>query len=201
MPNWANVTRKIYGSKESLKTIEDAIVKCETANEPIVKNGFGKLWLGCIITALGGDWEKIGCRGEITSYCYENDYLRIESMEAWGEQEEFRHFIEQKFADENGESEVGILYYCSEPGMVAYYTNDSECNDVNVEVYCTDDDGEICDWLDGFDAVDMDDAIAALTDDYFYGEDVDFKNINEITDALAKQNIKVIVNEYVYQED
>lgn len=201
MPNWANVTRKIYGSKESLKTIEDAIVKCKTANEPIVKNGFGKLWLGCIITALGGDWEKIGCRGEITSYCYENDYLRIESMEAWGEQEEFRHFIEQKFADENGESEVDILYYFSEPGMVAYYTNDSECNMINVEVYCTDDDGEICDWLDGFDAVDMDDAIAALTDDYFDGDDVDFNNINEITDALAKQNIKVIVNEYEYQED
>lgn len=201
MPNWATVTRKIYGSKENLKTIEEAIVKCETAKAPIVLNGFGHLWLGCIVTALGGNWEKVMCRGEITSYCYEEDYLRVESMEAWGEQAEFRHFLEQTFADEGGVSAIRILYSCSEPGMLEYYTNDPSCDMVNVEIYITDEHGEDCDYYDGFDAVNKEDAIEVIIDDYFDGEDVEFNSIDEANAALAKDNMKVVMYKYTYKED
>lgn len=201
MPNWATVTRKIYGTKENMKTIENAIVMCETANEPIVKNGFGKLWLGCIVTALNGDWEKVGCRGEITSWCQEEDCLVLESMEAWGEQSDFRHFLEQYFTNEDEECMVDILYYCSEPGMGEYYTNDSGCNKVNVEIFAADEDGYDCDYVDDFDAIDADDAISSLVDDYLDGEDVEFTNIEQVVEAMKKQNMNVYVHEYEYNED
>ena len=32
--------------------------------EPSVPNGFGKTWLGCLVNALGGDYNKIHCRGD-----------------------------------------------------------------------------------------------------------------------------------------
>ena len=199
MPNWATVTRKIYGSKENLQTIKDAIVKCETAKEPLVKNGFGNLWLGCIVNALGGDWEKVACRGEVTSYCECDGYLLLESMEAWGELSEFRHFIEDKFKDEDGDSDVDITYYCSEPGMGVYCTNDPDCDAVYMDVWSLDDDGCEDDIIDSYEADSTDDAIAWICETFF-DDDSDFDTLEEAEKAMRSAGYKLHINRYEYQK-
>lgn len=120
MPNWCDTTYKCVGEKEELDKLEKAIKTLEKMKEPYVKNGFGKLWLGCVINYLGGDWEKFQCRGEITDYDRQEDVLEICQNTAWCEQEGFRHFIEQKFPS------IRVYYKEEEPGCGVYYTNDEE---------------------------------------------------------------------------
>lgn len=86
---------------------------------PRVKNGFGRLWLGCIINALGDDWEKLRCRGEIYYYELEGNVLTICQNTAWCEQKGFRECIEKKFPS------IKVYYREEEPGGDVFYTNDS----------------------------------------------------------------------------
>ena len=86
---------------------------------PRVKNGFGVLWLGCIIDHLGFDWEKYRCRGEILDYNLDGNVLTIYQDTAWCEQEGFRECIEKKYPS------IKVYYRDEEPGCGVYYTNDS----------------------------------------------------------------------------
>ncbi|MBQ5461844.1 MAG: hypothetical protein IIT55_08400, partial [Bacteroidaceae bacterium] len=87
-----------------------------------VKNGFGTLWIGNIIDALGEDWEKLRCRGEIIGYHIKNNLLTIYQSTAWCEQEGFRECIEKKFPS------IKVYYREEEPGCDVYYTNDAYRN-------------------------------------------------------------------------
>ena len=86
---------------------------------PRVNNGFGTLWLGCIIDALGEDWEQYRCRGDITDYHLEDNILTINQNTAWCEQEGFRECIEKKYPS------IKVYYQEQEPGCDVFYTNDS----------------------------------------------------------------------------
>ena len=56
----------------------------QSRKEPLVKNGFGCNWLPCLVTALGGDWEKVHCRGSWESLeLKDNCHLNFNSETAW----------------------------------------------------------------------------------------------------------------------
>ena len=59
MPNWCFTVYKCVGSPKEVRKLYDVIDSNCKRKEPRVKNGFGPLWLGCIIDELGGDWEQI----------------------------------------------------------------------------------------------------------------------------------------------
>lgn len=88
--------------------------------EPLVPNGFGKLWLGCIVSYLGGNWEKIYCRGQILDYRRIRGLIILEVESAWGELSETRAFLASKFPD------LQFYYQSEEPGMMVFTTNDKE---------------------------------------------------------------------------
>ena len=117
MPNWCSTTYIVTGKTKDLNTLYRAIRECEESKAPRVKNGFGKLWLGCIIECLGGDWEKYRCRGEIINYHLEGDELVIDQWTAWCEQEGFRRFIRERFPG------IKVYYQDEEPGLENYTTN------------------------------------------------------------------------------
>ena len=98
MPNWAS-TAYVFKAKnqEQAKELYDKIDSLAKMEEPLVENGFGKLWMGCLVNLLGGDWDKVYCRGEIIDYNLTDDHVSIECETAWGEMPEFRHFIEQQY--------------------------------------------------------------------------------------------------------
>ena len=121
MPNWAS-TAYVFKAKdqEQAKDLYEKIDSLSKMTEPLVPNGFGKLWMGCLVNLLGGDWDKVYCRGEIIDYNLTDDHVSIECETAWGEMPEFRHFIEQQYPGSK------IYYQVEECGCEVYATNDTD---------------------------------------------------------------------------
>ena len=120
MPNWASTTYVMKAEPVQAKDLYDKIESLNQMKEPLVENGFGKLWMGCLVNLLGGDWNKVYCRGEITSCDLEDGHVCISCETAWGEMPEFRHFLEQQYPGSK-------VYYCVEEcGNCVYATNDTE---------------------------------------------------------------------------
>jgi hypothetical protein len=119
MPNWCDTTYKCVGDPKEVRSLYKIIKANDRRKNPRVKNGFGKLWLGCIINALGDDWEKLRCRGEITDYQLDDNVLTIYQNTAWCEQEGFRECIEKKYPS------IKVYYQEQEPGCDVFYTNDN----------------------------------------------------------------------------
>ena len=116
MPNWCTTTYKLVGKKEEVDDLYSKIQQLQNMKEPLEPNGFGNLWLGCLIKILGGDWKKMYCRGHIIDF----DYGNITTETAWGEMAEVRQFIQQIYPS------LEIFYYEEEPSMGIYQTNDHE---------------------------------------------------------------------------
>lgn len=117
-PNWAEACYRVKGKRKHLRNLNSILNKLGKRKTPLVKNGFGNYWLGCLVTALGGDWNKVPCRGEIYDYCLEKDFLDINFISAWSERGELRDFIETHY-----DNDVKIYYYQQEPLMGIYETN------------------------------------------------------------------------------
>ena len=119
MPNWCDTQYKIIGKKE-VKDLYSKILQLQNMEEPLEPNGFGNLWLGCLVTILGGDWEKVYCRGKIIDFILDDGVLSINTETAWSEMQEVRQFIQQIYPS------LEILYYEEEPGWGIYQTNDHD---------------------------------------------------------------------------
>ena len=121
MPNWASTAYVFKGADEKqaqdLYNKIDSLAKME---EPLVENGFGKLWMGCLVHLLGGDWNKVYCRGEIIDYNLTDGHVSLSCETAWDEMPEFRHFIEQQYPGSK------IYYQVEECGNCIYVTNDAD---------------------------------------------------------------------------
>lgn len=119
MPNWAYSQYHATGDKEKLDKLHTIMSELEEMKSPgLHENGFGSTWLGNLVIKLGGDWEKIYCRGSWDNLIYEDGVISFSVESAWGELNEVRHLIEEKFPD------IKLYYQCEEPGMGIYITND-----------------------------------------------------------------------------
>ena len=124
MPNWCYTQYTISGEAEQLDAIDRMIKELESLDKPRVENGFGKLWLGCIVDYLGEDWHDIDCRGSVISYRYDEGGPIVMDVEiAWVESPSFRHLLEDKF------EEIRVTHYSEEPGWAGYWTNDPDYPD------------------------------------------------------------------------
>ena len=52
MANMAEVSYKLVGDKKEIKAVYNALKYMDKRKAPIVKNGWGKLWIGCLITKI-----------------------------------------------------------------------------------------------------------------------------------------------------
>lgn len=120
MPNWCSTTYKCTGRKKDLKKLYETLNHLKYSEKPKVDNGFGPLWLGCVVGALGGNWEEVACRGQVLDFSLNStkDVLTIIQETAWCEQSDFRGFLEFKFPG------MKIFYQEEESGCDVYYTND-----------------------------------------------------------------------------
>ena len=132
MPNWASCAY-VFKAKdqEQAKDLFDKIDSLAKMEELLVENGFGKLWMGCLVNLLGGDWNSVYCRGEIIDYNLNDDHVSISCETAWGEMEEFRHFIEQQYPESK------VFYCVEESGNEVYATNDAD-GEYFKDRYCVD---------------------------------------------------------------
>lgn len=120
MPNWAYTQYHATGDKEQLQKLHSIMAELESMKSPgLHENGFGSTWLGNLVIKLGGDWNKIYCRGSWDNLLLHDDGTVSFSVEsAWDEPDEVRYFIEAKFPD------IRLYYQCEESGMGIYTTND-----------------------------------------------------------------------------
>ena len=118
MPNWAYTTYKIKGSESEVAALHKTIQNLGQREESLLPNGFGKLWLGNLVHVLGGEWEKIYCRGHILEDTLKKGILSINTETAWGEMSDVRHFIQTVY------SSLEIYFQTEEPGMCIFQTND-----------------------------------------------------------------------------
>ena len=123
MSNTCFTTYKVVSEKKKDVTkLFKTIKRLDGRKTPLVKNGWydPKLWLGCLVKALGGDPQKVYCRGTITFYEMEDDVLTLNTETAWAEMSETRHFIESCLPG------MKIYYIEEESGCEIFNTNDSE---------------------------------------------------------------------------
>lgn len=120
MPNWAYTQYIAVGDKEQLKKLHSVMDELEGMKDPgLHENGFGKTWLGNLVIKLGGDWEKVYCRGSWDNLLLHDDGTVSFSVEsAWDELNEVREFIEKVYPG------IKLYYQCEESGMCIYKTND-----------------------------------------------------------------------------
>ena len=122
MPNWSTTDYFVIGSTKEIMDLNKKMEKLENRKKSLVKNGFGNTWLGNLVQYLGGDWEKVYCRGEwmCRNYDKERNALTFTTETAWQEMNEWRRFTESCYKT------IKILYVTEEPGCGIYQTNDKE---------------------------------------------------------------------------
>lgn len=143
MPNWCETTYKCVGDPKEVRSLYGKLKSLEKRKAPKAESDFGKLWLGCLVEALGYDWQDYSCRGEILDYHMRKGVLTIYQQTAWYEQEGVREVIEKTYPH------IKVYFLNMEPGMVIYDTNDYD-HDYFTERYFIDniDGGESFNTLD-----------------------------------------------------
>lgn len=119
MPNWCYTTYTVVGEEKEVEALFGLMEKLEHMKEPLVPNGFGPNWLGCLVNSLGGDLEKVRCRGRWMNLNIIGDTMCFDTVSAWAEPYEVVDFLKEKFPS------LEFYYSAEEPGMRHYVTNDS----------------------------------------------------------------------------
>lgn len=141
MPNWCATNYHIMGSKEDLQRFAD-IVNSLPNRKDAAPNDFGKFWLGNLVAALGGNYQKVPCRGIIdpngyASACFcldvvdEEAKIEIETSEkgnyitctiqtAWCREKQLEAFIKEKFPS------FEFIYHSTDEFNNFNVTNDTE---------------------------------------------------------------------------
>lgn len=180
MPNWCFTDYRIYGNKTQRGTLLAELHVLNGLPKPRVENGFGNLWLGCIIDALGGDWHTVECRGQVLDFENYDDYLRISTESAWAECNEFRHFLEEKFPD------LSVYHMSEELGCAGIWTNDMT-GDVFEE-----------NWY-------LDSCLSEFDSDYFYSLEEVADYINDVAGEnsveATKESIDAFLEKYSEEHD
>ena len=183
MANWAYTSYRIVGKAEEVQNLYSKLQELQNMEEPLEPNSWGTLWLGCLVTILGGNWNEIYCRGHIINFSLDDGILSIETETAWGEMDEVRHFIEKVY------SALKIYYYEEECGCEIYQTNDSHGHFFTSRYILDDLDGEGPEYYD-----DIDSLLKAASE--IFGKELDsMADLNEIvenSDGYSLHDIQVV---------
>lgn len=124
MANSCMVTYKCVGDEKDIASFHDVLKKMQDKKREIkIQRGwvYAPVPLCELVRELGGDANGLKCRGEVTSYCLDEDGgLEIDQETAWCEQEDVRHLIEKVYES------MKVYYVAEEPGCDVYLTNDEE---------------------------------------------------------------------------
>lgn len=118
MPNWSSTSYHVVGDEKELKSLYELMVELSEMTKPRVENGFGPNWLGCLVDALGEDWQNISCRDAFFDMNLDVYGLRFITETAWNPCNEVMDFLRRKFPS------LVFYYYTEEPGFGIYATND-----------------------------------------------------------------------------
>ena len=121
MPNWCFTSYVVTGEEKEVCDLYEKMRSLEEREESLVENGFGKTWLGNLVTLLGGDWNTIYCRGDWSDLTKDDDNgaLRFDTETAWCDADETIAFLQEKYPN------LEFYFIAEESGMGYYATNDT----------------------------------------------------------------------------
>ena len=101
MPNWCFTSYAIDGKRKEVQSLYSKMNRLEKRRKPLVSNTFGKTWLGCLVTLLGADWQKVYCRGSWSDLDFDGGTLHFNTETAWGPMDEVFKLVKQQFPSLN----------------------------------------------------------------------------------------------------
>ena len=120
MCNWCYSSYVIDGKRKEVQSLFSKMNNLENRKKPLVDNTFGKTWLGCLVNKLGGNWQKIYCRGSWSDLDWNGAILRFNTETAWGPMTEVFKFIKSIYPS------LEIYWQAEEDGNGVYCSNDVE---------------------------------------------------------------------------
>jgi hypothetical protein len=108
----------MVGDAKEINDLYQLMKGLEEMRTPAVENGFGTAWLGCLVNALGKDWQEVSCRGEWMCLELIENTLTFQTETAWAPTTEVFDLIHEKYPT------IDYYYYCEEEGCSVYETND-----------------------------------------------------------------------------
>ena len=119
MPNWSLTNYAIIGDKKEIRSLYGKMKWLESRQEPFLPNGFGKTWLGCLVKSLGGNPEKVYCRGQWSNLKLSGGRLTFDVEHAWSRPDEVEELIADRYPS------LSIYFLEEELGMDIFQTNDA----------------------------------------------------------------------------
>ena len=120
MANWCRTDYVIEGEKRELDVLHQTMKRLQEMEPPLVENGFGPSWLGCLVKELGEDPEAIGCRGCWYDLQRADDTIRVVFETAWSPCYDVIELLKEKFPS------LRFYYRAIEPGNQVFNKNDVE---------------------------------------------------------------------------
>ena len=120
MPNICTTNYVFEGKNEELDALYQKMKELQEMEQPLVKNGLGPTWLGCLVKALGKNPEDVLCRGIWIELEQQDDKLLMAFETAWTPCYEVTQLMKEKFPS------LRIFYKAEEPGCEVYLKNDAE---------------------------------------------------------------------------
>lgn len=121
MPNWCTTSYVAVGDRKQLKKLYNIMDNLQKMEHPLVENGFGPSWLGCLVKKLGKDPQKVYCRGHWSNLKWrDEESFSFDTEHAWSRPGEVEELILSKFPD------ISLYFLEEELGMGIFLTNDSE---------------------------------------------------------------------------
>ncbi len=120
MPNICTTNYVIEGEKKDLDALYGTMKKLQEMEQPLVENGFGVTWLGCLVKALGKEPENVLCRGQWIELEREGDTLRTTFETAWTPCYEVTQLLKTVYPS------LCFYYKAEEPDCGVFLKNDAE---------------------------------------------------------------------------
>ena len=119
MPNWCYTQYAIKGPRKDVKALYGKMKNLQERKAPLVPNGFGKTWLGCLVKRLGKDPQSVYCRGDWKDLELQEDgTLWFSTEHAWSRPSEVEELIQEVYPN------LSIYFMEEELGIGIFQTND-----------------------------------------------------------------------------
>ena len=120
MANYCNTSYVVEGNKEELDCLYQTMERLQNMEQPLVENGFGTTWLGCLIAELGGNIEDYYCKGDWGGLERQGDTVRFATESAWQPPFDTMGLLQEKFPS------LVFYFIAEEPGCEVFLKNDKE---------------------------------------------------------------------------
>ena len=120
MPNWSYTNYAVTGDRKEVESLYGKMKRLEERSEPLLPNGFGKTWLGCLVKRLGKNPQQVYCRGMWQNASLSDDgTLTFDVEHAWSRPDEVEDLIRERYPS------LSIFFLEEELGMGIFQTNDA----------------------------------------------------------------------------